>query len=93
MSDDPRVQMARRRVAAMEGFYLHLGIFAAVIVVLAIIDLMSGPEWWVQWPLAGWGIGVLGHAIGVFGLPGSFRLFSREWEDRKVKEIVDKMRG
>jgi 2TM domain len=96
MTDDPRVILARRRVAAMQGFYIHAGVFAAVMLVLLIINAVSGGTWWVQWPLLGWGIGLLAHGLAVFGsaLFGlqSFRLFSAEWEERKVKEIVDKMR-
>jgi 2TM domain len=91
MADDPRVQVARRRVAAMQGFYTHLGIYVAVIALLAVIDFMTGEGWWVQWPLFGWGIGVFFHGIGVFGWPFTMRLFSRDWEERKIQEIVKKM--
>jgi 2TM domain len=91
MTEDPRVSIARRRVAAMQGFYIHASIFAGVMVLLAVINAMTGGVWWVQWPIMGWGVGVLAHGLAVFGLPG-LRLFSPEWEERKVKEIVDKMR-
>jgi 2TM domain len=91
MTDDPRMILARRRVAAMQGFYVHAGIFAAVLALLAIINVLTGGVWWVQWPFLGWGIGVLAHGLSVFVLPG-FRVFSSEWEERKAKEIVDKMR-
>jgi 2TM domain len=93
MNEDPRVLVARRKVAAMQGFYMHLGIFLAVMLVLAIINALTGNSWWVQWPLLGWGIGVAFHGLGVFGLPGGFRLFSQDWEERKIAEIVKKMRS
>jgi hypothetical protein len=42
----------------------------------------------VQWVVLGWGIGVLTHALAVFGrLPKMFV----EWQLRKIKEIKDSM--
>jgi hypothetical protein len=48
-------------------FFVHLGSYLAVNAWLAYVDLSSSPErTWFFWPLAGWGIGVLLHGIGVF---------------------------
>ncbi len=80
--DDERLAEVRRRVAAIKGFYIHLIVFVAVIVSLALLNAASGDPWWVQWVLLGWGIGVLAHALAVFGR-GS-KLVS-EWGKRKIK--------
>jgi hypothetical protein len=53
---------------------------------LALLNAASGDPWWVQWVLLGWGIGVLAHALAVFGR-GS-KLVS-EWEKRKIKELLE----
>ena len=88
MDDREKLRRAERQVAAMTGFYVHLAVYLAVIALLAIINMTASSNWWVQWPLLGWGIGVLAHAAMVFGdTPG----FIREWQRRKVEELKDKM--
>ncbi|EIJ45950.1 hypothetical protein GWL_29780 [Herbaspirillum sp. GW103] len=59
---------AERRVARQVGFFYHLGIYLSVNAALMLLDLM-GPRahWWSLGPLLGWGIGVLFHALRVFG--------------------------
>jgi len=42
---------------------------------------------WFYWPLLGWGIGIAIHGLSVFVF-GQF--FGSEWEERKIKEIMDK---
>ena len=65
-SDRERYLAAKAHVAALKGFYIHLIVFVAVILGLGLADYASGGSWWVQWPLIGWGIGILGHAFLVF---------------------------
>jgi hypothetical protein len=49
-------------------FFVHLGVFVAVNALLAYLDLTRSPDRiWFFWPLIGWGIGVVAHAIAVFG--------------------------
>jgi hypothetical protein len=52
------------------GFRIHAIVFVPVIVVLLIINLLTGAPYWVQWVLLGWGIGLLSHWFFVLG-PGS----------------------
>jgi uncharacterized membrane protein len=62
-------EKARKRVEAKIGFYIHLGIYVAVNILLVIINLLTSREYlWFKWPLMGWGIGVLFHGLGVFVL-------------------------
>ncbi|MEX0343483.1 MAG: 2TM domain-containing protein [Rhizobiaceae bacterium] len=66
-SEDPAVS-ARRRAKAKFGFYVHVTVYAAVIILLFVINLITSPgSYWVIWPLAGWGIAVVIHATSVFG--------------------------
>ena len=33
---------------------------------LVLINVLTGGTMWAQWPIMGWGIGILGHAYGAF---------------------------
>ena len=88
MSQEEKLAQARRQVAALKGFYIHLFVFVAVILLLAIINAATGGPWWVLWVLLGWGIGVLAHGLFVFA--GTSRRVA-EWEQRKVRELADRM--
>jgi len=53
------------------GFYIHLAVYLAVNALLSGLNLATGPDrLWCPWPLFGWGIGVLAHAVVAFTLPG-----------------------
>lgn len=91
--DTPRTESekylaAKAHVAALKGFYIHLTVFVAVMAGLFAVDYGSGGSWWVQWPLIGWGLGVLGHAYLVFS---PSRPAATTWEERKIKETMAKM--
>ncbi len=69
-------------------FFGHLGIYVIInglllLLNLAIIASSNGPktiwEFWVVWPIAGWGIGILGHAYSVF-FAGNDEMRMRELE-------------
>jgi 2TM domain len=58
---------ARNWSDAKLGFYIHLGVYLLVNAGLIAINLNRTPDhWWFQWPLLGWGIGVLAHGLAVF---------------------------
>ena len=46
--------------------------------------------WWAQWPVLGWGAGVAGHAFFVFS---TVSILGREWEERKIKEHLERERA
>jgi hypothetical protein len=86
--DSTRYERARRRVEALRGFYIHLGVYVLVNSGLVILNLVTSPDQlWFYWPLLGWGIGLAAHAFTVFG---SERWFGPEWEERKIQELLDK---
>jgi hypothetical protein len=76
---------ARRQVKHLTGFYIHLTVFALVMVLLASIDMLAGPRWWAHWPLLIWGSILLAHAVAVFAHIGTT---IREWQARKVRAIM-----
>ena len=84
MNEHKKTFLAKRQLAAIRGFYIHLAVFVLVMVMLIAINGATGPVWWAQWPFLGWGIGVLGHAVAVFGhSPAALA----GWEQRKLDEL------
>jgi hypothetical protein len=55
---------------------------------LLVVNLFTGPEWWVQWVIAGWGTGLIAHGAVVYGVNHP-RV--TEWEDRKVREVARRL--
>ncbi|NVJ21697.1 MULTISPECIES: 2TM domain-containing protein [Myxococcus] len=47
------------------GLATHGFSYTIVIGALTLIDVLTGPSWWVVWPAIGWGIGLAFHAMGV----------------------------
>jgi hypothetical protein len=87
--DEERLAQARRRLAALKGFYVHLLVFAMVLAGLAIINLATGGPWWVLWVLLGWGIGILAHAVAVFGRSSQM---IADWERQKLRQFLEEER-
>ena len=88
---DERYYAAQKRMKSIKGFYIHLLVYVLVNIFLIIqIYLANKNEFW-RWKsftvALFWGIGILSHGISVFG---SNLLFDKNWEDRKIKELMDK---
>ena len=82
-------ERAHARVQAIRGFYVHAIAFLVVNVALFALNTLAGGVWWFYWPLIGWGIGLGLHSFGVFGFGGGGP-WGREWEERKMGEMMDK---
>lgn len=64
--------MTTGRLLTDAGFRVHLVVYLAVNLMLAVIDWLTGPQsTWFFWPLLGWGLGLLAHAIQVLRSNGS----------------------
>ena len=75
---------AKKRVEQLKGFYGSLISYCVVIPILVFINLKYSPQFhWFWFSAAGWGFGLLMHALKVFG-------YSSNWEERKIKEILQK---
>ncbi|AEI64069.1 2TM domain-containing protein [Corallococcus macrosporus] len=59
-----RDKAKRRMRRAYLGLVSHATSYTIVIGGLTLIDLASGPAWWVQYPAIGWGMGLAFHAMG-----------------------------
>jgi hypothetical protein len=87
MGDPEAYERAKSRVEAKIGFFIHLAIYVVVNVLLIIINLNTDPEYlWFKWPLIGWGVGVIFHAVGVFFLSGGSMTKERMIEKEMKKQ-------
>lgn len=84
---------AQRKVKKLKGFYNHLMIYILVnifIFSLNVNDLKPGESYFKLenfFTAFFWGIGLLFHGLSVFG--GNI-FFGKSWEDKKIKELMEK---
>ena len=79
---------AKRKVAEMKGFYVHLVVYIFTNIFLFIINWITSPVyWWVIWPILGWGIGLAANWFSVFG---EEKFLGKDWEKRKIQELMDR---
>ncbi len=90
--EEERYARAQKRVKKVKGFYMHLFWYLVVnIFLLAMIyKNIESVDDLFQWrhfstPFF-WGIGLVFHWVAVFGRN---IVFSKDWEDRKIKEFMD----
>jgi len=81
--EDAEVRRIRREV---RGFKQHALTYLCVNGFLFLISILGGHFWFV-WPAAAWGVGLVLHAMSVFGAD-----VGREWEERMVDHIVERRR-
>jgi len=85
---------AEQRVRAKVGFYWHLTSYILVngmlIAIYLLTTLAVGELYypWFVWPMAGWGIGLLFHFMGVFVFGGSR---SEDTRRRMIEEELRRM--
>ena len=82
---------AQKRLKQIKGFYWHAFWYVAVniFIVATVASSTNGDIWHFgtfSTPIF-WGIGLGFHALSVFG---KNLVFSKSWEDRKIKEYMDK---
>jgi hypothetical protein len=86
--DQEMYERARKRVEELKSFYSHLFVYVAVNAGLFLLNIVTSPKHlWFYWPLIGWGIGLTIHGLSVFGTQ---RLLGKNWEERKIREIMEK---
>ena len=84
---------ARKKVKSIKGFYIHLMVYILVNAVILLSQALSDGGWRIFWhwqsysTIIFWGIGLAFHAFGVFGMDF---ILGKDWEDRKIKEFMDK---
>ena len=88
--DDDAYDAAQKRAEELQGYYIHLLVYAVVNLGLFLINLLTkgdGGSWWFYWPLAGWGIGLGVHTLTVF-----VGVFGEGWKQRKADDLYQRAR-
>ena len=71
---DEREVAARRYVEQLRAFYVHAGVFAATMLVIFTVNLLTNlsagiagewTAWWSVWALLGWSSGIAVHGLVV----------------------------
>ena len=84
---------AKKRVKSIKSFYSHLAIYLGVNLFLILLRIISDNgleelwDWTTYNTAIFWGIGIIFHALNVFGM--GFLLGS-SWEEKKIEEIMNK---
>ena len=79
---------AVERVEKLKEFYQNLASYCLVIPFLIFINLRFSPGFhWFWFPIFGWGMGLTFHFLEV----NNYTIFlGKNWEDKKIKEMMDK---
>ena len=97
-TDDPNYNAAYRRVKKLKGFYSHLKVYIIVNIIIIVsslardnfnegMDFSGLTEWHTYSTALFWGIGLLAHALSVFGTDW---FFGSDWENRKIQKYMAK---
>ncbi|NQX78265.1 2TM domain-containing protein [Gilvibacter sp.] len=84
---EKRYLRAQERVDKIKGFYVHFAIYLIFVPVFIYLNLRTTDFPWALFPIGGWGLGVVGHAMEVFSYNP---LLGKNWEERKIREFMDK---
>ncbi len=92
---DEREDAARRYVEQLRAFYVHAGVFAAGMLVIFTVNLLTNlsagvagdwTAWWSAWALLGWGLGIAVHGLVVrLNRPS---LGSSTWEQQQIERML-----
>ena len=76
--------LAFAKVRRLKRLYLQLVLYAAVITLLAVVNIVTQPGYlWFLWPALGWGIGLAAQALVAFEL---LPFLGARWEKEQVEK-------
>tara|TARA_R110000787_G_scaffold149049_1_gene263036 strand:- start:46 stop:384 length:339 start_codon:yes stop_codon:yes gene_type:complete len=93
-----KLKRAKKHVAELKGFYVHLVVYLAVNVFITtakIVRNLGNGESFMEafWDFGTfavwlfWGIGLLFHGLKVFSYNP---FFNKDWEDRQIRRYMEK---
>ncbi|MEM0931286.1 MAG: 2TM domain-containing protein [Bacteroidota bacterium] len=85
--EEKRYLKAKERVESIKGFYGNLIAYFLVVPFLWWLNFRTTDFLWAIFPTVGWGFGVVSHAMEAYGYNP---LWGRRWEEKKIKELMDK---
>jgi hypothetical protein len=79
---------AQKRMEDIKGFYGHFASYIIVNLGLAVLNLITYPQyWWFLYPLISWGVGLGVHAMAVYNF---VPFLGKDWEEKKIQQIIEK---
>ncbi len=89
-NNNEKYQQAKEHVHKIKSFYTHLTVYIIVNTFITGINIYYSGFERVHFNIFStwffWGIGVFFHGMGVFG---KNLLFSRDWEKRKINDLIE----
>lgn len=87
-TEKERYYQAHKKVEEIKKFYQHLAVYILCNPIIIVVNLMTSPGYlYFWWCLFGWGFGLAMHGMKAFDFSP---LFNKKWEERKIKEILEK---
>lgn len=90
-------ETAKRKVACLKGFYIHLIVYLSVNTFLLIMrsNFWNGgsielSNWTTYNTVWFWGLGLLIHGAHTFYTVKMNGMLFKNWEEKKIKEIMEK---
>jgi Na+/melibiose symporter-like transporter len=80
---------ARKYVKRLRDFYQLLATAVIVIAISMIVNFASGGRLWFYWVIFGFAIAIAFSALDTFGRN---LWLGRDWQERKVREYLDRQR-
>src|SRR5690606_11609757 len=85
--EEKRFQKAKEKVKALKEFYGNLTAYCIIIPALWWLNYVTTDFIWAIFPTLGWGFGVLVHGMEAYGYNP---LWGKRWEERKVREFMER---
>jgi hypothetical protein len=92
LSEEEVQKIARQRVEAKKGFFIHLAVYVIVNIFLAFVwwFTSNGEGYpWFLWVIAGWGVAIVINAVTTFIGPKH----GSGWESREIKKEVERLKN
>lgn len=92
-TEEQKYIRAKKKVKSIRGFYVHFAVYLLINAFLIVTRIFSKGgfedlwDWQTYNTAIFWGIGILFHAFSVFGMEF---LLGKDWESRKIKELMNK---
>lgn len=85
--EEKRFLKAKEKVKVLKEFYVNLTAYCIIIPALWYLNYLTTDFMWAFFPTLGWGIGVLAHGMQAYGYN---LLWGRAWEERKIRELMER---
>ena len=90
MENNEAYQKAKHKATLLKEFYSHLSTYLLANGLFFLINYLTAPgEWWVLYPLIGWGVCLTLHGLDTIVKVSGFW---DNWEYRKTEELMHKER-